>query len=158
MMDSRLHLRVIASRDRAPLRLDPARDRLPHRRRRFRPVPAATDEVGAVALTVRVASRDDLRALWRLAELDSALVPPPPVLIAEAADGPVAALSLADGSVIADPFTPTVHLVELLRLRARQLRAEGERPPRAGRRFPARLLGRMTRESDLAPSAPSRNP
>ncbi len=34
---------------------------------------------------------------------------------------PIAALSLRDGSVIADPFSPTAELVELLRLRARQL-------------------------------------
>src|SRR5260370_40010989 len=76
MMYSRLHLKVIASRDRAPLRADPTLDGLPPRRRRFRTVPAAGDEVGAAALTVRVASRDDLRALWRLAPLAPAPVPP----------------------------------------------------------------------------------
>ena len=33
----------------------------------------------------------------------------------------VAALSLRDGRVVADPFTPTAELVELMRLRARQI-------------------------------------
>jgi hypothetical protein len=151
-------LQLIASRDRVPERPDSALDGLPPRRRRFRRAPAAGDDLGAVALTVRIGGGDDLPALWRLAELDSAAAPQPPVLIAELGDQPVAALSLEDGSVIADPFTPTIDVVELLRLRARQLRGEDELPARPGRRLRARLVGRMTRESGLAPSLPSRNP
>jgi hypothetical protein len=69
-------------------------------------------------VTVRPAHAADERALLRLAALDSAAVPPAPLLLAEV-DGELrAALSLWDGTTIADPFHPTVALVELLRARA----------------------------------------
>jgi hypothetical protein len=74
------------------------------------------------SLTVRLATSADRAALERLAALDGAEPPQSPVLIGSMMAQPVAALSLADGIVIADPFTPTCDLVELLRLRARQLR------------------------------------
>ena len=74
------------------------------------------------SLTVRLATNDDRQALERLAALDGAERPPAaPVLIGSVMARPAAALSLADGNVVADPFTPTCELVELLRLRARQL-------------------------------------
>ena len=71
------------------------------------------------AITIRPAYADDQTALARLAVLDSAAgVPAAPLLLAEV-DGELrAALSLADGSVIADPFFPTLHLVTLLRTHA----------------------------------------
>jgi hypothetical protein len=75
------------------------------------------------SLTVRLATSADRPALERLAALDGAERPPAqPVLIGTMMSRPVAALSLADGGVVADPFAPTCELVELLRLRARQLR------------------------------------
>ncbi len=75
------------------------------------------------SLTVRMATADDRAALERLAALDGADQPPAqPVLIGSMMSRPVAALSLSDGGVVADPFAPTCELVELLRLRARQLR------------------------------------
>ena len=43
------------------------------------------------------------------------------MLLGEVMERPVAALSLRDGRVIADPFIPTAELVELMRLRARQI-------------------------------------
>ena len=43
------------------------------------------------------------------------------MLLGELMQRPVAALSLRDGRVIADPFTPTADVVELMRMRARQL-------------------------------------
>lgn len=53
----------------------------------------------------------------RLAALDSATVPPPPLLVAEV-DGELrAAVSLHDGRAIADPFTRTAHLLDVLRTR-----------------------------------------
>ena len=73
------------------------------------------------ALTVRLATSADRQALRRLAELDERAAPSGQVLVGVVMQRPVAALSLEDGSVIADPFTPTADLVELLRLRARQL-------------------------------------
>jgi hypothetical protein len=72
-------------------------------------------------LTLRLATSADRPALTRLAELDQASRPAEPVLLGVVMQRPIAALSLRDGSVIADPFSPTAELVELLRLRARQL-------------------------------------
>jgi hypothetical protein len=43
------------------------------------------------------------------------------VLLGEVMHRTVAALSLSDGRVVADPFTPTAELIELMRLRARQI-------------------------------------
>lgn len=71
------------------------------------------------SITIRPAYADDQAALARLAALDSAAgAPAAPVLVAAVEDELRAALSLADGSVIADPFFPTQHLVALLRAHA----------------------------------------
>jgi len=43
------------------------------------------------------------------------------VLLGVIKQRPVVALSLSDGRVIADPFSNTAELTELLRVRARQL-------------------------------------
>jgi hypothetical protein len=66
-------------------------------------------------ITIRTAYSDDDVAVTRLAQLDSAdQLPPRPLLLAEV-DGELrAALSLRDGSTIADPFFPTVDLLALL--------------------------------------------
>jgi hypothetical protein len=71
---------------------------------------------------IRIATAGDRLSLQRLAELDSATPPTGATLIAELRGSAVAALSLNDGSTIADPFVPTSELVELLRVRAKQLR------------------------------------
>jgi hypothetical protein len=96
----------------------------------------------AAQLMIRPAYGDDYAALVRLAALDSAdQVPPRPLLLADA-DGVLrAALSLTDGSSIADPFYPSAGLVALLRthatgatrarpreLRLRELRPRRHRP------------------------------
>ncbi len=73
-------------------------------------------------MTVRLATTADRAALSRLADLEDATEPAAPVLLGELMQRPVAALSLRDGRVVADPFAPTTELVELLRLRARQMR------------------------------------
>jgi hypothetical protein len=69
----------------------------------------------AAQLMIRPAYGDDYAALARLAALDSAdHVPARPLLVAEV-DGVLrAALSLADGSSIADPFYPSARLIALL--------------------------------------------
>ncbi|HET7047294.1 MAG TPA: hypothetical protein VFI54_03415 [Solirubrobacteraceae bacterium] len=83
------------------------------------------------SITIRSAYADDLAALARLATLDSAAgVPAAPVLVAEVDDELRAALSLADGSVIADPFFPTQHLVRLLRAHAAAVAETRARSPR----------------------------
>jgi hypothetical protein len=84
-------------------------------------------------ITIRPAYGDDDDALWRLAALDSAEAPPSrPLLLAEV-DGTLrAALSLADGSAIADPFHPSAQLVALLRAHAAGATpAKRRRRPRA---------------------------
>jgi len=127
MNDSQLHLEVIRQQAAAA-----------HRRsQQAGPVLEAAgrrDEDGRVGdpVTVRFAAPDDTGGLARIAELDSAALPAPPLLVGERAGRPVAALSLADGSVVADPFVPTADVVALLALRARQLR--GVAPRRRARR------------------------
>ena len=86
---------------------------------------------------IRYARPDDDAALGRLAALDSATVPAPPLLVAEL-DGELrAALSLVSCELIADPFRPTLAVVEQLRKRAASLAAaraasEDRRPATAG--------------------------
>ena len=86
------------------------------------------------AVTVRLAGVADAPALTRLAQLDCASAPSHPTLLAELSGQPVAAVSLADGAVVADPFVPTAEVVALLKLRARQLHtaSAGRRAPRPG--------------------------
>lgn len=83
-------------------------------------------------LTVRFARAADEPALRLLAELDCASLPSVPVLVGERDGRAVAALSLTDGAVVADPFAPTADVVALLELRARQLGRRGR--GRLGRR------------------------
>jgi hypothetical protein len=90
------------------------------------------------SITIRPAYGDDQSALDRLAALDSAERRPATQLLLAEVDGELrAALSLADGSVIADPFHPTLHLLELLRTHAQSRAASPARP----RRRRARRLG-----------------
>ena len=89
----------------------------PRRRRRREAAPAIRWQ----GLTLRLATAADGSALARLADLEQTARPTDPVLLGEVMQRPVAALSLSDGRVIADPFTPTAELIELMRLRARQI-------------------------------------
>jgi hypothetical protein len=66
-------------------------------------------------LTLRVAQPDDDPAVRRLAQLDSSRPPSGPVLLAVVGAEPVAALGVASGSVVADPFRPTADVVAILR-------------------------------------------
>ena len=93
---------------------------------------------GSVAVTVRAAGPGDAGALQRLAALDERPLPQEPLLIGEVGCLTLAAMSLADNSVVADPFVPTREVVALLKLRARQLRGPGWRRI-AGRRAPLPL-------------------
>jgi hypothetical protein len=72
---------------------------------------------------VRPATERDAIALARLAELDSALPLVGDVLLAEERGVTVAATSLADGRVIADPFRLTGPARAALRARAHALGA-----------------------------------
>jgi hypothetical protein len=73
------------------------------------------------AVSLRVSSEDDAGALARLAGLDSSRMPPGPMLLAEVDDDVRAAVSLADGTVLADPFHTTNDTIKLLRARAKEL-------------------------------------
>lgn len=84
-------------------------------------------------LSLLPAEAVDAVTVARLAALDEAEPLAGPVLLAVADGRPVAALSVADGRVAADPFTHTADAVAMLRLRAHQQRSRG-----AGRRL--RLL------------------
>src|SRR4051812_19739671 len=69
-------------------------------------------------IEIRPARHTDAAALRDLAGLDSALPLEGDALVAIVDAEPVAALSLADGRAIADPFRRTADIVDLLRLRA----------------------------------------
>lgn len=78
---------------------------------------------GDATVTIRRVTDHDpeLGAVARLAALDSRPVPARPVLVAEVDGELQAAVSLADGAAVADPFRPTAEVVGLLRVRASQL-------------------------------------
>ena len=75
-------------------------------------------------ISIRLAGPGDGEAVDRLAQLDSAHAVPGETLVAEVDGRIAAALPLAHGRVIADPFMPSAELASLLEVRARQLRAE----------------------------------
>ena len=95
-----------------------------------------SDTTGLNPIVIRRAGTADAAALERLAALDSAHLPSGDLLVAEVDGEPRAALRIADGAFVADPFWPTAELVELLRVRART-RAVGVTRARrlAGRRL-----------------------
>ena len=95
------------------------RDSAPRKRPSPDPSPAGSADDAAIA--IRPNRPEDELALARLAELDSSSVPAAPMLVVEV-DGQLrAALSLRDGSAIADPFHRTAPLLALLTARAEQL-------------------------------------
>jgi hypothetical protein len=75
----------------------------------------------APGIEIRHARADDGDVVWRLAALDEEPPLVGPVLLASADGRPVAAISLADRRVVADPFVATAQTVSLLRARAEQL-------------------------------------
>src|ERR1700704_1815169 len=68
---------------------------------------------------LRLATDADEDTLARLAELDSKPPLEGSILIGERHGDPVAALSLTDDRVVANPFRPTAHLLATMRVRAR---------------------------------------
>ena len=65
-------------------------------------------------ITIRRATPADAVALQRLAQLDSALSLTGEILLAECGARVVAAIELADGSTIADPFRRTADITRML--------------------------------------------
>jgi hypothetical protein len=95
-------------------RLEDLHRRAAHRRTRREP------EVEPVA--IRHAVPADRDTIERLAALDSAEVPTGEILIAEVAGEPRAAIDVAGGRTVADPFQRTRHAVEQLTSRSAELR------------------------------------
>jgi hypothetical protein len=100
-------------------------------------------------ITIRLAEAADGPALTRLAALDSAAPLADPVLLAEADGEPRAALSLSGERAVADPFHPTAHLLDLLRVHATEIRVDQETARGNGRR---RWLPRAPQPSPLRAS------
>ncbi|HEY1479821.1 MAG TPA: hypothetical protein VGF46_07305 [Gaiellales bacterium] len=93
-------------------------------RRAGRPGAARAPRVqrGAV-ISIRYAGRDEEAAIERLAELSERPVPLGSALVAEV-DGELwAALPLATGTLLVDPFHPSAEVEQLLTLRAAQIAA-----------------------------------
>jgi hypothetical protein len=101
----------------------------------------------ANAYTIRSATPEDVDALYRLAQLDS---DPRPmtgrVIVGEIRGEPAAAIAVADGRVIADPFRPTAQLVSHLRRRAAALRAAEATPS-----LRERVLAGLSRRERVRP-------
>ena len=99
------------------------------------------------AITIRHARPSDAGAVARLAQRDSAEVPAGELLVAAVGTELRAALGIADGAVLADPFHPTADLVRMLASRAARLRpAEQDSGPR-----PLRALRRRRSRSAVSP-------
>jgi len=82
-------------------------------------------------VTLRLAGAADLSALDRLAQLDSRSLPPGPHLLGEREGRIEAAISLATGELVADPFRRTAELRELLLCHAGGVRVAPEPWPAA---------------------------
>jgi hypothetical protein len=86
-----------------------------------------------IAMRASENASDD-RVVAKLAALDSARPLHAPVVIALVDGRPVAAASVVDGRVVADPFEPTADVVELLQARV-AASVETAARPRPRRRF-----------------------
>ncbi len=102
--------------------------------RRFAAERRRSSEIGASrrftrpqTIALRLAQPDEQPAVQRLAALDDAPELGGDVLLALVDGAPVAALSLGDGRVVADPFRFTEEPVGLLRLRYKHLSGEARR-------------------------------
>ena len=74
-------------------------------------------------IDIRWAEDEDAPVLRRLAHLSSRALPRGPFLLAESDGEALAALSVATGESVSDPFVATADLVDLLELRSRHLHA-----------------------------------
>ena len=102
-------------------------------RRRPAPVPTAVETTDIELRLCKAADDDGLETLAALSEQQ---VPSGRLVVALVDGRLVAALPLAGGCALRDPFVSTQHLIGLLELRAKQLREPAPRP------MTARLLRR----------------
>jgi hypothetical protein len=91
-------------------------------------------------ISLRPATDRDATVIEKLSALDSKPVLHAPAVVALVDGRPVAAASLSDASVVADPFSPTAEIVELLQARvaASAVQSAKRRP-----RFPRLGLPRL---------------
>jgi len=87
--------------------------------------PSVADASGE-RVVLRRAQRQDANALDRLAALDGVRRPAGELMLAEVDGEILAAVPVAGGRAIADPFRPTADLVDLLRARTRLLAGRAE--------------------------------
>jgi hypothetical protein len=126
-MDSRMSLQI-AQEHIADLHRSAAAQRETH--------VAAEEPKPAGVIALRRAGDDETAELTRLAALDSARPLEGEALVALVDGRLVAAISLGDGRVIADPLAPTTEARALLHTRAAQL---ARTPRRPWRRFRPRF-------------------
>jgi hypothetical protein len=81
----------------------------------------STTSINTEAVLMRRATIADAGRIRVLARLDDKRLPAGPFLVAEVAGEIVAAVSLSNGTVVADPFRLTSDAVAMLRLRAAQV-------------------------------------
>ena len=120
------------------------------RRARYRRIPARDGRPAEVDAIVRIACETDGPALERLAQLEGRRLPVGPVLVAVQDGEVLAAVSVAGGEPIADPFRHTAALVDLLGRALAHLREEG-----GGRRWSLWALLRRNRHGRPGASAPT---
>ena len=104
------------------------------------------------ACTIRYATADDVPALRRLLARDSRRVFCGPALVAEVRGDLGAAVSLANGQVIADPAQPTWVLTRLLRTR-HDAEAQLEALPASAPTLPEQRSQESRSGADGAPHA-----
>ena len=96
------------------------------------------------SVAVRMARPEDEPAIRRLASLDGKRVPAGRLLVAEADSELIAALPVAGGSAVADPFRWTSDVVALMEMRAAQIADAGTVPAPAGSGAVAPLRTQLT--------------
>jgi hypothetical protein len=84
-------------------------------------IPSGLGNGHVATIELRLATADEAHVVRRLASLDDAQDLEGQVLLARVGGEAVAALSLCDQRVVANPFVPTREAVALLRLRVAQL-------------------------------------
>ena len=87
----------------------------------------AEPDVSGPSIELRLARSDESRVLHGLAQLDDAPDLDGDALLALINGEPIAALSLSDRRVVANPFVRTEHAVTLLRIQADHLFGRRER-------------------------------
>lgn len=81
---------------------------------------------GYDSVAVRLARPEDEAAIRRIASLDGKKAPAGRLLVAEADGEVIAALPIAGGDAVADPFQWTSDVVALMEMRAEQLAIAGQ--------------------------------